>query len=242
MPEYYKYTSRIGINAHCYLEIALINYYHAIIKYEDLENNNFLQDGEYIDYSIEKDIMATIVFSSMALESYLNNYISGCIGDDNYYKVYEKLSWIEKLHLIIHFIFHQEFNKDHVCFTLLRWLEKTRNELIHNKPKFHHFQSDLTLEELEKIEKSEEYKAHMELIEKYYNKQEIKDTMKAGFDSLRAVKELALLIDKNDSNANVISLLFHPQLIGKSEIEEVKRKIYPLIGIKVEELKLSMIE
>lgn len=236
MPEYYKYTSRIDINAFMYLDIALINYYHALQKYETLKQNGFLQDGEYLDSSIKEDIVVTIVFSSMALESYLNNYISGCIGDENYYKVFEKLSWIEKLRLIIQFIFRKEFNKDNVCFTLMKQLEKTRNELIHNKPMQYEFQSGLTLEEFEELEKSEEYQAHLELIMNYYNKQEIKDTMRKGFDSLRAVKEFSAFIDQNDSNANALSFLFRPQLIGEDEKDAAKRKIYPDLGIKTFEL------
>ena len=234
MPAYYKYFSRIEANFAQCIDIANENYFDALKIQKKIIDDNYEIDGEYLLFRLSKRIMVTIVFSSMALESYLNNYIAGCLGDENYYNVFEKLSWTEKLRLIVQFIFHQEFKKDHVCFTLIRKLERLRNDLIHNKPKYHRHVSSVSLEEIEAFENSQEYID--ELFS--YDKTEVNNLIQAGFDSLRAVKELAKLIDENDSDAQATVLLFWPQLVG-NENEEAKKAIYPELGIRLRTLNMD---
>ena len=233
MPEYYKYSQRIGINCFTYIEIALENYYEALEIQQNIIDDNYEINDNYLLRMLDKKIMVTIFFSSMALESYLNNYISGCVGDKNYYNIYEKLSWIEKFHLIVQFIYHKEFEKDHVCFTLIKKLEKMRNDLVHNKPKYLQLENTWSLEEIEQFQNSEEYQEYLQHIMKY-DKTEVDDLIRIGFDALRTVAEFARFLDNNDTNVQATIDLFWPTLIGKADIvEKAKSRIYPKLGIKL---------
>ena len=108
---YQRYGIRMqGFYSH-YAEIAIENYYQAKQQYAELKSENFPSFEGYTSFEIETKIMITIVFSTMAIESFINDYISVCIGDDEYYKNFDRLTILGKLQLIVQFIYKETLNK-----------------------------------------------------------------------------------------------------------------------------------
>lgn len=78
--------------------------------------------------------MAFIVFQAMAVEAFLNEYITLRLGK-SYFESMDKLSPTDKLLIACKLITGKDFPKDVHAYALLRNTLKYRNELVHFKSK-----------------------------------------------------------------------------------------------------------
>lgn len=229
MSSFHNASIRVNANYIFYTEIAIQNYYDALIRSKslDFDDTAVMLDSER---SIMRSLMQTHVFAAMAIESYLNSFISGCIGDDEYYNKYDSLNIIAKLDLVKRFIFSDESSDSESVFTWIRELQKLRNDLVHNKPK----DSNLSLNE-------EDYVPEGEIdLEQLFGdvivncRQSIDDNIWQGKKTLKAIAGLAEYIDKHDENAHAKSNLFWPVIFGSKESYRNRAiiTVYPIIGVK----------
>lgn len=232
MGAFYNATIRMNANYGLYTEIAVQNYYDALIRSEtlDFDDPTVMLEAKR---SIMRSLMQTHVFAAMAIESYLNSFISGCIGDDEYNNIYDSLNTIAKLDLVKRFIFSDESNDSESVFTRTWELQKLRNDLVHNKPK----SSNLSLNE-------EDYEPDGEIdLEQLFDdtvvdcRQSIDDNIRQGKKTLKAIAGLADYIDKHDENAHAKSNLLWPVIFGSKENYRNRaiRKVYPIIDVKFED-------
>ena len=232
MSSFYNASIRVNANYAIYSEIAIQNYYDALTRSEslDFDDPSVMLEAKR---SIMRSLMQTHVFAAMAIESYLNSFISGCIGDDEYYSNYDSLNIIAKLDLVKRFIFSDESSDSEPVFTRTRELQKLRNDLVHNKPN----SSNLSLNE-------EDYVPDGVIdIEQLFDdtiadcRQSIDENIRQGKKTLKAIAGLAEYIDKHDENAYAKINLFWPAIFGSKENYRNRAilKVYPIIGVKFED-------
>lgn len=128
----YRSTSKRNYNKYkevLKLEKALLSQPNLFLLGNDLHE----MLSEY--YNQERSHqMAFIVFQAMAVEAFLNEYITLRLGK-SYFESMDKLSPTDKLLIACRIITGKEFPKDVHAYALLRNTLKYRNELVHFKSK-----------------------------------------------------------------------------------------------------------
>lgn len=71
------------------------------------------------------------VFTGMCIESFLNDYISACLGENEFKKIDKKLSAKKKLQYCAEDIMHITLSED--CKDRMEVIVQCRNEMVHNK-------------------------------------------------------------------------------------------------------------
>ena len=71
--------------------------------------------------------------------------------DDNYYKNFDMLNVLAKFNLIVQFIFKDNSDKSEKCASMLKGLNRNRNNLVHSKSNNATHIAYRSLEELEEI-------------------------------------------------------------------------------------------
>ena len=129
---YPKDTFRFGCMASLYMQNAIESYIATkeIFTWITSKGESFPQ---YTEENLIRKASVVIVFSAMAVESFLNDYSAAVLEDSNYYNCYDSLNICNKFQLIVQFILHKKFEKGNEPYGLLSKLVKNRNELVHNK-------------------------------------------------------------------------------------------------------------
>lgn len=224
---------KIGIRknslANDYVSIALKAYSEMKEWYETLKVQEADLDSIF-DYNLiyQKRIIAT-VFAHMAIESFINNYAAACLGDNEFYDNFDKLSIEGKLQLISKFILNYRLEKNNQLCASLKRLKRNRNNFIHNKS----YKID--------AEKSRNYRRFV-LGEDYAVDDEIENEYKiflrgVGADlievkkSIKAIIELANFFDSRDEN--VLATL---ELFGFFSIPKIIREDLREMGLNYNEI------
>ena len=86
------------------------NYYWAKKSYDTLDKTDY-ENYLYVLDEIHKYTISTVVFSAMSIEAFFNNYAASCLGDEEFYDNFDKLSVISKFKLIAKFILKEDIDK-----------------------------------------------------------------------------------------------------------------------------------
>ncbi len=203
MPEgFYHTIGRCNHNVMTYCEMAMEAYYN--IRYTIDNMNNDLEEYFKNSRYIQKNVISTVVFSAMCIEAFFNDYIAVCIGDTDYYDNFVSLNPISKLKLICKFIFKIDMDKKQLYYSYTKNLFKDRNDYVHSKsfelPKEFIKSSP---DEEEEITYEDEYDSLLQSEKHDYNLM-----VKKAEESLKAIKEIAELFDKNDNNIKAVNTIF----------------------------------
>lgn len=221
---YPQHYSRYNGDYLQYAELAMKHYLLAKEEYITFKDNKFLVPAGYSCTNFEDNCMITIVFSTMAIESFLNDYAAACMGDANFYDSFDKLDILAKFQLIAKCILEKDFNKGCSYYSLLKALIKKRNLLIHNKS---HNLNDISLDKiLEQVT--------IQLID---DKEQIKGHVKPLFsetrNAIKAIVEVAMYFEENDENSYACL-----RLLGKGFVEDeteryiIRKEIYKEFKVK----------
>ena len=229
----YPNLSRKNYLAGIYAEIAMQSYYNAHNLYEDIKKNNYNCNDFYQLSEMEKQVISTVVFSAMCIESFFNNYAASCLGDAEFYDNFDKLSTISKFQLIAKFILKMDIDKSKAYYSRLKQLIRCRDNYVQNKSKLSKFQG-LSEDEYGKIKEFREY-IDEKLMECTLPKVDIDNTFKEAYNALKAIYDIAFLFDLYDSNIQAVTRLFQPYGIVYGEVLERKFKtvVFKDLGIKV---------
>lgn len=198
-----KYPSSYARNNYMvttYAKIAVDNYCKAKEKMEEIleqEWYEILADIRLIE-KLEESAIITVIFATMSIEAFLNDYAAACLGDNDFYDNFDKLSVENKFNLISKFILKVQIDKSKAYYYFLRKLLKKRNELVHSKSEDANKYA-LTKEELDDLVEERE-----RIGEDFYKKSAeslIKECMALLDHSKNAIKamlELSRFFDKND--------------------------------------------
>jgi hypothetical protein len=221
--------SRTKSLANDYVSIALKNYSEMKEKYETLR----LQDTDLdaiFDYNLiyQKRIIAT-GFSQMAIEAFVNDYAAACLGDNEFYDNFDKLSVDGKLQLVSTFIINDRLNKNSVMYANIKALKRQRNEFIHSK--------SYILEESEmkncSMKEEEYYLSYDERINITYKNllERIKDDLDEVKKAVKALIDIANYFDSHDEN--VLATL---ELFGYFRIPDIIKEDLKEMGLNYNEI------
>lgn len=219
--------SRSGDNIGSYGTIAIENYYWAKVKLgkaNALPEESFEQLFE-LEEEIGNHVAVSIVFASMCIEAFLNDYAAVCLGDSSYYHNFDSLSPESKLMLIGNFLLDDPVDKGSAMFCYLRRLSKNRNGYVHSKTSAVEISEEYTEEEMEELyQRIEQVTIHDEIELSGLNK-----LVQDAKNGLEALREIALYIDNHDETADAISRIFsifvYPELDAKSPRSKVIKEL-----------------
>ena len=178
-------------------------YYKAIKSAEKLKELGYSVIGTDEYYAnMEKNVVITIVFSAMCIESFFNDYAAACLGDSEFYDNFDKLSELSKFELIAKFILKTTIDKEKSYYSNLKFLIKKRNSYVHNKSYKYKFDSTLNYEDLAFF--TDEGPEEELILDKKIINQELKDAV----ISLKAIRDIAIFFDEHDSSAYAMSRTF----------------------------------
>ena len=220
--------ARANVLAVYYVEIAAKNYLQAEKQLNDLRGHSLCVDELAIGREIFQHAVTCIVFSALTIESYINDYLCKIVGDMFFYDNLQSLSVISKLQLCYRIITSKELDKEtSACYALLKKLMKMRNEFVHNKS------YECPTMSVEDVEFYNEALAQGLVQEHSYEdfiSSIIEDRtidLTNARDSLRAVFEVAKIIDSIDDHAYSEIVLLggeigfgHPE-----EVAEIHRRL-----------------
>ncbi|PKM62328.1 MAG: hypothetical protein CVU97_05900 [Firmicutes bacterium HGW-Firmicutes-21] len=208
---YPKHVARSNCNFSAYLDIAIKHYQQAKNMFIILKTIDNTERDPSSEHQMYDEIYISIVFSSMAVESFLNDYAATCLDDDFFYDNFDKLSVISKFCLISNFILNVKVDKAKSYYFLLKELERERNLLVHNKSKS---ASHLgyTKDEYLEIKKQKEEGLLPEYLQ--INLIEIKKDLLKAFKGIKCLYEITLFFDKYDINIWANKRLFRPDCKG----------------------------
>lgn len=227
--ETYPGYGREGSFCHMYCEIAMEAYYQAMQAHAAIKARNY-SAYENKDYeAMNKHIVSTVVFSAMAIESFLNDYAAACLGDNEFYDNFDRLSVLSKFQLIAKFIIQTPVDKGQAYYSLLKSLFSNRDRFVHNKSRRMKFQGypEELMEEIEQEWLSEEGPT--------FDLEDIRKDMRMGLDALKAMRELARFFDERDDN---VSAQFHffGSAVEFFVREPYQKEIFKLLKIPVEKI------
>lgn len=182
------------------------NFVLAKENFEVLKKQNFDIELYKYEEDLFKNCVATVVFSTMTLEAFFNDYAASCLGDSEFYGSFDKLNLKAKFELIAKFILKTEYDKSQAYYSHLHTLIKTRNEYIHSKSSIVEIQT-YSFEEITRIKENFEADIEMMAIPSLDKSEIISDFNKAK-NAIKAIRDIAYFFDENDANANVLAKLF----------------------------------
>ena len=217
--------------ARMYCEMAMESYYGASEHHAEIIKMGYSYDSQHELEALEKCVVSTIVFAAMSIEAFINDYAAACLGDDDFYDNFDRLSTLSKFELIARFILHSEVDTGKSYYSYLKALIKLRDSYVHSKSHAVAFEgmSEEDVEAYYNYLQTEEPKEAPLL-----NKNEINEEMRSARDSLKALKEFADYFDKRDSNAYALHKLFGPSTVhyGPEKERKYKRFVFSMLGIK----------
>lgn len=204
--EIYPNYARANDFSFMYCEMAMQSFVLAKENFAVLEKGNFAI--ELIEYEDElfKNCVATVVFATMTLEAFFNDYAASCIGDAEFREGFDKLNLKAKFGLIARLILKVEYDKSKSYYSHLHSLNSTRNEYVHSKSSLAKIQT-YSLEEFTKMK--ERFEADIETMEiPTLDKVEINSDFNKAKIAIKAIRDIAYFFDENDVNANALAKLF----------------------------------
>lgn len=228
MEAFHFSDARANFLAMHYVEIAAKNYLQAENQLKGLQDHKPLSGEFAIGDEIFQHTVTCVVFSALAIESYINDYSCKIMGDSFFYENLQSLSVISKLQLCYRLITESELDKGtSACYALLKKLTKMRNDFVHNKSSEC---SGMSAEALESYDEALAAGLVQELTYEDHVSSMMADLtidLANAWDSLRAIFEVAKLIDSIDDHAySEIILLGGETGFGHSEeVTEIHRRL-----------------
>jgi hypothetical protein len=118
-------------NINAFTKIAVENLELARMQRQQARSANSVNEHVAFIMQGRQYAMVAIVFSAFILEAYINNYAA----KKGLKKHLDSLSFINKWIEIPKLATGKEFPKDQQCYSLLKELKRSRNELVHSKSK-----------------------------------------------------------------------------------------------------------
>ena len=125
--------------ASMYCDIALEAYYEARKIYNTMTAAKWLMADPAVDYrmpeKIHKKVATTIVFSALAAEAFINDYLAARLGDKEFSRVYNTsdVHYYQKLDKIMTDILQVRYYQEHQWYQDVRTLFDLRNAFVHSK-------------------------------------------------------------------------------------------------------------
>ena len=233
---------RINTKSNMYFSIAYQLLSNNIDKLDSLNSSN-RSLVDYYSISLFKDYHIIIVFSSMAMEAFVNDYLAVCFSDELYYDNFDKLNIMQKIEIMFSVIWEDNFDKSTPLYNYLHDLLKRRNSFVHSKS--HKLDEKwlsknaknipiIDLTDDKSYEEAETISTINENIECLQN----------SFDAIRAFFLLCKAVDEHDSNRYAVGLEFScmtskEHFSIEQKVEDANKKMNE-IKTRIKKLKKSL--
>lgn len=206
-----------------YADIAMKHYLLAKKEYNCFEKELYLLPIEYSCDDFESNCIITVVFATMAIESFLNDYAAACLGDSNFYDSFDRLDLLAKFQLVAKCILEKEFEKSRLYYSSLKELIKSRNLFVHNKSIAMDYDKLASKAVLKTIEDKQQIEG------------KVKPLFKECENAIKAIVEVARYFEENDENSHAYLRLLGNGFIGEKHAKyEIRKEIYKEFKIKQE--------
>ena len=198
----HKSSARLNCFARHYVEIAVRSMISAEQLFEQLKDESTYELTEYYYNEIWNHKIETVVFSFMAIESFINDYSCKLFGDDFFNEDTQQLAPLAKLQICYMFVTGKEIDKSsNVCYSHIKNLTKERNQYVHNKSS--HLQG-MTYEEMSENSQKNEADEIQDLQHDIIRgkKNSSKDAIQKAHFAIRTIYELSSLLDSIDKNVD----------------------------------------
>lgn len=217
---YPKDTFRFGCMASLYMQNAIESFIETKEIFHWIKTNKE-EYPQYTEENLARKASVVIVFSAMAVESFLNDYAAAVLEDNNYYDCYDSLNICNKFQLIVQFILHKKFEKGNEPYGLLSKLVKNRNELVHNK--------------------SQDFSGILENPTNFQGEKKfdyltiLKEDVDKATDAIRAVVKLVNYFEENDLETSACERMFahYTLCYFENEPESLELKELLKLGLNV---------
>ena len=217
-----------------YCKLAMESYCRAEEYYKEISEANFSMEKSDEETEFSKQVVSTVVFSAMCLESFFNNYLAACLGDKNFYETYDNLSPVSKLCLITDLLFRIKIDKSKSYYAGIKNLFYLRNRYVHNKSKHAASYGFYTEEEIAVIEELRNAPDNIPGDIPHLNKKEIQKDLKDAYESLKAIRDVAKFFDENDANCFAMVQLFgaYNYSFASAYEQRYMKEVFAKLGIK----------
>lgn len=200
-PEKYQ---RINPKSDMYFSIAYQLLSRNIDKFESLNVTDILVVDDYRK-SLFKDYHVIIVFSAMAIEAFINDYLATCFSDELYYDNFDKLNILQKIEIMFSVIWEDAFDKSKSLYNYLHDLLKRRNSFVHSKSK--KFTEKWLMKNSKEIPIMDRTNGKpFEAAELTITLNEIIGWLKKSLDSIKSFYLLCQAVDEHDDNRHAVGL------------------------------------
>lgn len=202
--KYPEELKRINTKSDMYFSIAYQLLLINIDKFESINKQDMLIVDDYSD-SFFKDYHVIIVFSAMAIEAFINDYLAVCFSDELYYENFDKLNIMQKIEIMFSVIWEENFDKSKSLYNYLHDLLKRRNSFVHSKS--NKFTDEWILKNSKEIPIIDRTEGKtFEEAELTTTLNEIIEWLKNSFDSIKAFYLLCHAVDEHDDNRHAVGL------------------------------------
>lgn len=241
--KYIKDTFRQNVMYNIYGKIVLEHFVDADncikkIKKYNTDKSNY-NEFDRLENELILIHVQIVVFSSMCIEAFLNDYIASCIFDENYFKNFDMLNVLGKFQLIVQFIFKDDSNNNEKCISMLKGLNKERNDLVHSKSKSG---SDIVFKSLKELEETNSLKDETEEEmnwDCFYSQQISEEKIKCmsifnnSKKAVMTIVEMAKYFDSQDKGLNAFFRIFsfvEDKKLAQLQCSEKAIKAFQLLG------------
>ena len=228
MSRIYPYQGRQNCLSGMYWEMAMESYYNAVNYSNEIKKHQYWYEVIEPRNSLFKEVISTIVFSSMSIESFFNDYAAACLGDSDFYDNFDQLSVLGKFELIARFILHTKIDKSQAYYCHLKELIRERNTFIHNKStRINGYASLEELQEAQQIYEEETGQSNNPGIDF----DEIKKELCQALDGLKAVKAIAQFFSEYDDSFHAEFVLLGKCMHFEEEEPAYRNYVFSLLNI-----------
>lgn len=184
-------------------EIALEQFQMLRENYQKIELlEEMCGEAVALQHEICSSYVATITFSAMTLEAFLNDYAARNMGDKFFYDNFENLRPNAKLQLISKIVFNTTVDTSGKLFFFMDQLFKERNALVHCKSQKARGMSEEEYESFQQfLETDEDAELWLITQDGELNIDDEKKLMGNAHNAVRALIEVANYIDLHDDHA-----------------------------------------
>ena len=200
----YPNCARVNYNVIDYADTTLRNYWKARNYYQQIDVN--ADDQELEMQLVVEHCRISVVFSAMCIEAFLNDYAAACLGDDEFYSIFDKLSTENKFLFISKFILKAEYNKGESYYCYLKELFRKRNSLVHSKSKA--FKGNVCVSQKEVSEIDALMEKNSENIPFEIDLEPFREEIRKAHNGLCAMRDIAIFFDKHDTGIGALARMF----------------------------------
>jgi len=223
----YPQGVRINCNAFVYSEMAVEAYSDALDFAEAIKAAEYkFLDTEKEYTFLYKRTIATVVFSAMTIESFMNDY-AACLGDEEFYNNFDKLSVLSKFQLIAKFIFQAKIDKEKSYYCYLKKLVKNRDRYVHNKSES--FNTGALTED-EWLDEAYQKACEEQVFEEpLIEKSDVDGMIREALEALKAVKEVSDFFEIHDDHFHADFRVW--KICSGQECPEYAKKVFDQLKI-----------